>query len=435
MGDMRRALELGTAAAGAIALGALLLFAGAPNWTIVVAFGAVVVVAENTAVLVHAGTAVSPGFMLVMATIAVADHGHVATSAALVGACNGIYLPYIRQRRLANVGFNCGQCLLSSAAAALAYAPLQHWSRPVGAVAAGCAYGVLNIGLVLPWVALKPGESFRSVWRDMRPAVPNYLSFGLLGLLVGMVGNELGPLSIVLLAIPMGIGRWTFRSFERTREAHSAAIRVFVQLIEAKDPYTAGHTGRVAKYSVYIGEVLRLDPGRLEHLRQSALMHDIGKLAVPARLLNKPGRLTPDEYEVVRSHNEAGIGILGQVDFMRTMAVTASDAHSYFESDRGATPSDLVLEAHIVAVADAFDAMTSTRSYRQALAQDVAIAELRRHAGTQFNPECVEALIAAINARGERYGLGFERDVHHFATTPPVTGVGSAGLGDLEAVP
>jgi HD superfamily phosphodiesterase len=429
---MRRTLELTTAVAGALALGVLLVVAGAPNWTIVVAFGAVVVVAENTAVLVHSGTAVSPGFMLVMATIAVADHGHVATSAALVGACNGIYLPYLRQRKFANVGFNCGQCLLSSAAAAMAYSGLEHWSRPVAAIAAGSAYGVLNIGLVLPWVALKPSESFRSVWHDMRPAVPNYLSFGLLGLLVGLVGNELGPLSILLLAVPMGIGRWTFRSFERTREAHDAAIRVFVQLIEAKDPYTAGHTERVAKYSVYIGEILRLDPEHLEHLHQSALMHDVGKLAVPRSLLNKPGRLTADEYQVVRSHNAAGIGILGQVDFMRTMAITASDAHGHYDTDRGTTPSDLVLEAHIVAVADAFDAMTSTRSYRQALRQDVAFDELRSHAGTQFNPECVEALIQAITTRQERYGLGFEHDVHEFATPPPVAGVGSAGLGDLE---
>ena len=429
---MRRVLELTTALTGATALVLLLLFAGMPNWTIIVTFGAMVVLAENTAVLVHSGTAVSPGFMLVMATIAVADRSNVLTSAALVGACNGIYLPYIRQKKLANVSFNCGQCLLASTAAAFAYSSVAHWSRPAAALAAGCAYGVLNIGLVLPWVALKPGESLRSVWNDMWPAVPNYLSFGLLGLLLGLVGNELGPLSILLLAVPVGIGRWTFRSFERTREAHAAAIRVFVQLIEAKDPYTAGHTARVAKYSVYIGEVLHLHPEHLEHLEQSALMHDVGKLAVPRHLLNKPGRLTPEEYAVVRSHNEAGIGILGQVDFMRTMAVTASDAHGHFDAARGATPSELLLEAHIVAVADAFDAMTSTRAYRQALPQAVAFGELRSHAGTQFNPQCVEALITAVTTRGEQYGLGFEHNAHQFDVPPPVVGVGSAGLGDLE---
>src|SRR5207248_6263880 len=91
----------------------------------------------------------------------------------------------------------------------------------------------------------------------------------------------------------------------------------------------------------------------------------------------------------------------------------------------------LVEEAHIVAVADAFDAMTSTRSYRRALSQEVAFAELQDKAGTQFNPDCVEALIRAIERRGERYGMGHEEAPVEFEVPPPVAGVGSAGLGDL----
>jgi hypothetical protein len=114
------------------------------------------------------------------------------------------------------------------------------------------------------------------------------------------------------------------------------------------------------------------------------------------------------------------------------MALTASDTHGRFDAGDQGMPANLVLEAHIVAVADAFDAMTSTRPYRQALDQDVAFTELRAHAGTQFNPDCVEALIGAIEQRGEQYGRGHEHDVHPFRTTPPVVGVGSAGLGDLE---
>jgi hypothetical protein len=401
---------------------------------IVLAFGAACVLAENTAVLMHDGASISPGFMLVMAAIAVAHPHHAVASAALVGGCNGLYVPSLRARRFGNVGFNCGQHLMAAAAAASLYVLLQDASRPVATLAAAVAYGTVNTGIVLPCVALTQGEPFGEVWRDMRGALPNYLSFGLLGLVIGLVCKALGPVSILLLAVPMAVGRWTFRSFERTRDAHDAAIQVFVKLIEAKDPYTAGHSGRVAKYAVYVGEEMGFDPTRLEHLRGSALMHDVGKLAVPGHLLNKPGRLTPEEYDVVRSHNAAGIGILAQVDYLRTMAVTASDAHGHFDhapTDHRIAP-ELVLEAHIVAVADAFDAMTSTRSYRRALDQDIAFGELRSHAGTQFNPECVEALIAAIERRDERYGLGHEHEVHDFATPPPVTGVGSAGLGDLE---
>jgi HD-GYP domain-containing protein (c-di-GMP phosphodiesterase class II) len=262
--------------------------------------------------------------------------------------------------------------------------------------------------------------------------MPNYFAFGLLGLLVGQLGTSLGPAAVILLAIPMVIGRFTFASFIRLRDAHESTIRIFIRLIEAKDAYTAGHAERVAKYSQYMAEELGVQASRYEHLRHSALMHDVGKLAVPNRLLNKPGRLTEAEYAIVQRHNDVCVDILGRVDFMRDMTVIASDRHGRFEDSEGRVDHELILEAHIVAVADAFDAMTSTRSYRRALDQDVAFEELRKNAGTQFNPACVEALIGAISKRDERYGAGHETDVHDFATPPPEAGVGSAGLGDLD---
>jgi HD superfamily phosphodiesterase len=438
---MRRQLEIFTTATAATVIALAAMAGGSPTWLVVVAFGAIVVLAENLDVLIHrvggGGTSLTPGFMLTMAAIAVmGDDSSTILGAAIVGAFEGLYLPQIRQRDVGAVAFNCGQFALSSAAAALAFTTFTTgggWGQVAAAIAAAIAYGIVNVSFVLPWVAAKHGERPSAVWADMYPALPNYLSWGLLGLLVGLVCAELGALAIVLLAVPMLIGRWTFSSFNRVKDAHDASIRLFVRLIEAKDPYTAGHTERVAKLALYIGEELGLSAPRLEHLRQSALMHDVGKLAVPSKLLNKPGRLTSAEWEVVRRHNSAGIDILANIDFMRSMAVVASDEHGRFDRHRAAsTPDDLVLEAHIVAVADAFDAMTSTRAYRRALRQEVAIDELRAKAGSQFNPACVEALLAAIDRRGERYGAGHEVDVHQFAVPPPEVGVGSAGLGDLD---
>ena len=441
---MRRALEIFTGVTAFAVVTAVALANGAPNWLVVVAFGAVVMLAENFDVLIHraglGGTSLTSGYMLTMASIAVlGDARTTVLSAALVGAWEGLYLPHIKQRDIGAVVFNCGQFALSSCAAALVFTTFitpGGWSEVFAVAGAAIAYGIVNVSFVLPFVAWKHGERFGVVWADMYRALPNYLAWGLLGLVVGLVCAELGVLTIVLLAVPMGIGRWTFQSFSRVKEAHDASVQLFIRLIEAKDPYTAGHTERVAKYAMYIGEELALPATRLEHLRQSALMHDVGKLAVPGRLLNKPGRLTSAEWEVVKRHNTAGIDILANIDFMRTMAVAASDAHGRFDGRAGSTtPTDLVLEAHIVAVADAFDAMTSTRSYRRALSQEVAYNELRSNAGTQFNPECVTALITSIDRRGERFGAGFEVDAHTFATPPPEAGVGSAGLGDLEATP
>ena len=438
---MRRALEIFTGGAALVAIAVFALIGGAPSWLVVLVFGAVVVLAENFDTLIHrsglGGASLTPGSMITMASIAVlGDDPSTIVGAALIGGCAGLYVPHLKQRDWGIVAFNCGQFALASSAAALVFTALTTTGglmQVAAAMAAAAAYGLVNVSFVLPYVAQKHGERVGSVWADMYPALPNYLAWGLLGLVVGLVCDELGALAIVLLAVPMGIGRWTFRSFSRVKDAHDASVQLFIRLIEAKDPYTAGHTERVAKYSLYIGEELGLAANRFEHLRQSALMHDVGKLAVPSRLLNKPGRLTPEEWEVVKRHNAAGIDILANIDFMRTMAVAASDEHGRFDGGAGSkTPVELVLEAHIVAVADAFDAMTSTRAYRKALSQAVAYDELRTNAGSQFNPECVEALIAAIDKRGERYGAGFEVDAHEFATPPPEVGVGSAGLGDLD---
>ena len=434
---MRRSLEILTALAAIVVVGIAGVATDAPSWMVVAAFGAMVVLAENLDVLIHRGTSLTPCFMLTMASIAVlGDRPSTVVGAALVGSSAGLVWRYIKAQNFGIVVFNCGQYALSAAAAALVYTSFSSPSglvQVVAATAAAVAYGIVNVGFVLPWVSLKYGERIPVVWADMYRALPNYLAWGLLGLLVGLVCAELGALAIVLLAVPMGIGRWTFRSFNRVRDAHAASVGLFIRLIEAKDPYTAGHTERVAKYSLYVGEKLDLSPKRLDHLRQSALMHDVGKLAVPSRLLNKPGRLTPEEWDIVKRHNTAGIDILAGVDFMRGMAVTASDKHGRFDHGEGSgVAPELVLEAHIVAVADAFDAMTSTRSYRKALSQSVAFEELRKNSGSQFNPICVDALISSIEERGEQYGAGFELDAHEFAVPPPEVGVGSAGLGDLE---
>jgi HD-GYP domain-containing protein (c-di-GMP phosphodiesterase class II) len=265
----------------------------------------------------------------------------------------------------------------------------------------------------------------------MRPVMPNFLAFGIVGVLVGQLYSMLGLLSLVLLIVPTVIARRTYRAALDLQEAHEATIRVFLRALDAKDAYTARHTHRVALYAGYIGEELGFKAARLAHLRHAALMHDIGKLAVSSALLNKPGRLTAKEYDEVRRHNEVCVEILSEVAFLRSTIPVASDRHGRFETD-GEAKDPSATEGYIVAVADAFDAMTSTRAYRKALPHDVALDELRRGSGTQFHPACVDALIRALGRRGEVHGAGFETDIVDFDVEPPVTGVGSAGLGDLD---
>jgi len=211
----------------------------------------------------------------------------------------------------------------------------------------------------------------------------------------------------------------------KVRESHNETVQMLIRALEAKDRYTAGHVERVAEYAQYVGDEMHFGPARMERLRFAALMHDIGKLVVPNHLLNKPGKLTEDEFARIKSHEKVSVQMLSQVEFLRPIAGVAHSDNTRFDPD----DPDHPIEPYIVMIADAYDAMTSTRSYRKALPQEVAFKELRDQAGIQFHPACVEALIAAIEARGEKHGAGYE--VQAEFENAPEAGVGSAGLGDL----
>jgi HD-GYP domain-containing protein (c-di-GMP phosphodiesterase class II) len=200
---------------------------------------------------------------------------------------------------------------------------------------------------------------------------------------------------------------------------------MLIRALESKDHYTAGHAERVATYADYIGIEVGLSPWRLERLHSAALMHDIGKLVVPNQILNKPGRLTEEEFARMRVHEKVSVQMLSHIDFLRPVAQSGHSDQMRFDAD----DPDHPIEPYIVMIADAYDAMTSTRSYRKALPQETAFEELRDKAGIQFHPECVEALIRALDKKGEKHGAGYEHDVA-FEHAPEV-GVGSAGLGDL----
>ncbi|HZT66622.1 MAG TPA: HD-GYP domain-containing protein [Acidimicrobiales bacterium] len=401
----------------------------------VLLFASLLCAAENASLVLPSKVEISPSFMVIMACQAAYGTRAAVLSAALTGAFGGVAFRTLRRRRYRSTVANCSQMALSAAAAAAAagaIGPPRGQLLVAHVVVAAVAYAAVNIGLVLPAVSIETGASPAQVWADMRPMLPNYLTFGLVGALIGQVYTWLGPAALALLVVPLAIARWSFSSFLEIHEAREATVAVFLRAIEAKDAYTHEHTKRVARYAGYIGEELGLDPLRQAHLRQAALMHDIGKLAVPRHLLNKPGRLTPEEFALVQRHAHVCIDILSQVDFLRPMTAAAAGHHSRYDGGGYGGESETDLEAFVVAVADAFDAMTSTRSYRKALPQAVAFEELRDKSGSQFHPECVEALINAIERRGEHYGAGFEQTSVEFEVTPPTAGVGSAGLGDLE---
>jgi putative nucleotidyltransferase with HDIG domain len=184
-----------------------------------------------------------------------------------------------------------------------------------------------------------------------------------------------------------------------TEAACTGAIRALATALDARDPYTAGHSERVSVLSVAIGRTLSLPPDELEVLRLGALLHDIGKIGVPDDVLRKPGGLTASEFDAIKEHPVLGARILRQVPFLAPHIPIVElhherpDGRGYPVGLRG---DDIPLAARIVHVADAYDAMTSARAYRGARPSSDAMRELWRCAGTEFHAEIVGALVNAL---------------------------------------
>lgn len=184
-----------------------------------------------------------------------------------------------------------------------------------------------------------------------------------------------------------------------SRAAYLGAIRALAAALDARDPYTAGHSERVSALSVLIGRQMQLGDHDLDVLRLGALLHDIGKIGLSDEVLRKPGALTPDEFDQIKRHPALGARILRQVPFLAPHLPIVElhherpDGRGYPFGLRG---DDIPPAARIVHVADAFDAMTSARAYRPARGHAEAMVELQRYAGTQFDPASVNALLAAL---------------------------------------
>ncbi len=273
-----------------------------------------------------------------------------------------------------------------------------------------------------------------TILNDQRPRDDQLASAFLrvvpLALFSGLLGRyyfEFGPSLLWAFAIPIVMYYLLASSSIEIQTAETRALSILIRALESKDRYTAHHADRVAMFAVRVGKEMGLSKRRLQKLEHAALLHDIGKLVIPDNILNKPTFLTEEEYRIVLRHDLVTAEVLKRIDFLKTTANFLGLSYNSIEY-----MSDKYLEPHIIAVCDAFDAMTSSRAYRKALTQETAIEELKKNIGTQFRQDVVEAMIKVIETSPSKFGLGYEIDVYH--QDAPVSGVGSAGLTHSQAL-
>jgi putative nucleotidyltransferase with HDIG domain len=207
------------------------------------------------------------------------------------------------------------------------------------------------------------------------------------------------------------------RQYGEQQKAYDATLRSLITAIEIKDGYTRGHSERVSQIAVMIAHSAHLPEYRVEAVRYGALLHDVGKTGIPSRILAKHGKLTDEEFEVIKTHPDRGVQMLDGIDFLSDSLAGVYHHHERMDGrgyPLGLAGDEVPEIARIIMVADAFDAMTSTRSYRPARSTDKAIVELRRCQGDQFDPRMVDALVAGVDKHG------WQGDPEPFSATPVV---------------
>jgi HD-GYP domain-containing protein (c-di-GMP phosphodiesterase class II) len=183
--------------------------------------------------------------------------------------------------------------------------------------------------------------------------------------------------------------------YENLKDFLMATVKSLVNAIEAKDRYTSGHSERVHILSMLLGKAMGLDEKTLDVLKWASILHDVGKIGMPECILQKPGRLTPEEYEIVKEHPERGYQVLSPIQQLAEASLGVRAHHEMVDGNgypQGLAGEEIPLVARIIAVADTYDALTSTRPYRKAQSIQAAMAEIRRVRGTQLDPEVVDAL-------------------------------------------
>ena len=274
----------------------------------------------------------------------------------------------------------------------------------------------LNTGMVIIAVSLRKQRSMAEVFRvNYKSLTPSFLLMIPVAFLMAGLYKTLGVWGELAFFVPLAAVRWTMTLTKALRFAYFNTIRVILAGLDAKDPYTYGHSMRVGHYGMLLANHMKMPEDQMEEVRFAGMLHDIGKMGTPDHILNKPGRLNLDELLIMQRHPIVGSAMLTSVHMQGCAATGVLHHHErwdgtgYPDNLRG---EEIPIETRLITVVDAYDAMTSDRPYRRAMQHQSAIEEIRAGAGIQFDPVVVEKFMEMAEgtdlAKVEGAGHGWE---------------------------
>lgn len=394
----------------AVVVTAIVLIALGPfasvDWVVVVVLGSLAVVFETTATLLRPqDVAWAPNSAVTLAAAVLVG----PAGAAIVGACTLLGLR--RSPSVAQRVFNPAMLAISAyLAGAMFTATGGHVHVPnaasfpgiLGPFAVAAVTNVLVnhglLGIVLWLTRSGAGSGGTQSGLTVRLLLSD-VGYAAYGLLIAAIWRVVGPVAPIFVLVPSFVARWAIAQFVEQQKAYEATVSALCQAVETKDFYTRGHSERVSRGSVMIAREIGMHRERVEAIRYAGMLHDVGKLGVPTRVLQKTGKLTEEEYAAIQLHPMRGLDIVREIGFLDEAMAGIMHHHERIDGrgyPMGLAGDEIPEFARVIAVADAFDSMTSTRSYRGARSVQEAIAELRKWSGTQFDPAFVDAFVAAV---------------------------------------
>jgi putative nucleotidyltransferase with HDIG domain len=378
-------------------------------WLILIFFLAISTFAEFIPVDLPTGGGISIGFPIDFVLILV----YGPALAMLITALGALIAEIIGGKKSwYKVIFNTAEYALSAGVAGLVY---QYTGGIIGfqnffkfvfpATLCALTYCLVNSILVTIVISFAQDSKISTVWRvNIKEMIPSYLAEAPMGFLMAIVYVDVKIIGILLFFLPLLLARRSFEMYTKMRKVYLDTIRALAAAIDAKDPYTKGHSERVAQLSVALAQDLHLSDRDIENIEYTALLHDIGKIGIDDRILGKNGSLTSEEYKKIKEHTIMGAKIIEPVDFLKNSYQAIYHHHERYNGNGypdGLKSENIPILARIIAVADAYDAMGSDRPYRKKFSKEKILKELTDQSGKQFDPQIVNALMLILKKERE----------------------------------
>ena len=382
-------------------------------WADLLIFTILVTITESLSIEVEDGSAVSTSFAINFCAILVFS----PPFAVVIAYFGKLFSCYMKENKIYHIlntsfykrVFNTSVSAISVFLAAGLYRGMAIYKVPfeilginiLGAITAVLLYTIVNVLSYSILFSIIEAKPIKEMFFNFGWIIRNFNALAPFGVLMALSYETWNVLVVLLFLGPFLLARYTYSMYIDMKRLYYKTINTLTHAIDAKDKYTNGHSYRVADYAEKTARQLSMSLKQIELVKNSAILHDIGKIGISDAIINKPGYLDAIEREEVQKHPIIGEEIIKEIDAFHEVSRVIRHHHERFDGSGypdGLKASKIPFESSIIAVVDSYDAMTSDRSYRRALSHEDAINTIREERGKQFHPEVVDAFISIIEA-------------------------------------